>query len=184
MRARTVLPTIALGLLLAACGSSNGGSSTSGQPAAGGAGSSASGAASGGVTALKTESSSLGKIVTDASGRALYKYDKDTQGATSSACTGACMSIWPPADEGSSMPMVSGVTAKLATIKGPDGKTQLTLAGWPLYYFSGDTGPGTVAGQNYQGIWHVVTAAGTPVTTAPSTGSGSSGAGGGYGSGY
>lgn len=189
MRLRTVLPTVTLGVFLAACGSSYGGNGTAAQPAAG-SGASASGSTSGTVSALMTRSTSAGTVVTDGNGRALYKYDKDTQGTTSSACAGVCLSLWPPAYEASSMPKLTGITGKVGTITGPGGKAQLTLDGWPLYYYAGDSGPGSVAGQNFQGIWHVLTAAGTPVTTAAPTGGNSGGGssggggGGGYGNGY
>lgn len=182
MRLRTVLPTVTLGVFLAACGSSYGGG-TAAQPAAG-SGASASGSTSSTVSALMTRSTSAGTVVTDGNGRALYKYDKDTQGTTSSACAGVCLSLWPPAYEASSMPKLTGITGKVGTINGPGGKAQLTLDGWPLYYYAGDSGPGSVAGQNFQGIWHVLTAAGTPVTTAATTGGSGGGGGGGYGNGY
>lgn len=190
MRLRTVLPTVTLGLFLAACGSSAGGTTTAGQPAAGGstsAGSASTGSASAGsagtVSALMTRSTSLGAVVTDGTGRTLYKFDKDNQGATSSACKGVCLQIWPPAYQGSSAPKLTGVTGKVATITGPSGKPQLTLNGWPLYYYAGDNGPGSVSGQDYQGIWHVLTASGTPVMGAMSSGGSSSSSGGGGGAG-
>jgi predicted lipoprotein with Yx(FWY)xxD motif len=187
MRLRTVLPTVTLGLFLAACGSSYGGSNTSGQ-AAGGGTSAATGGSSGEVSALMVRSTSLGQVVTDGTGRTLYKFDKDTQGTTSSACKGVCLSLWPPAYEASSMPKLTGVTGKVGTITGPNGKAMVTLNGWPLYFYTGDSGAGSVAGQNFQGIWHVLTASGTPVMGSGSSGgsssSGGSGGGGGYGGGY
>lgn len=190
MRLRTVLPTVTLGLFLAACGSSAGGTSTSGQAAGGGSGAATGGGSSMAVSALMTRSTSLGSVVTDGNGRTLYKFDKDKQDATSSACTGVCLSLWPPAYEASSMPKLTGVTGKVATITGPSGQKQLTLNGWPLYFYSGDSSAGDVTGQNFQGIWHVLTAAGTPVMAAATSGGSSSssssggGGGGGGGGGY
>jgi hypothetical protein len=46
-------------------------------------------------------------------------------------------------------------------VKRPDGKTQVTYAGFPLYRYSGDTKPGDVKGQGFQKIWFAVTAKGT-----------------------
>lgn len=190
MRLRTVLPTVTLGLFLAACGSSAGGTSTSGQAAGGGSGAATGGGSSMAVSALMTRSTSLGSVVTDGNGRTLYKFDKDKQDATSSACKGVCLSLWPPAYEASSMPKLTGVTGKVATITGPSGQKQLTLNGWPLYFYSGDSSAGDVTGQNFQGIWHVLTAAGTPVMAAATSGGSSSssssggGGGGGGGGGY
>ena len=126
MRLRTVVPTVTLGLFLAACGSSYGsGYGGAGQPAAG-TGATSSGNPGGAVSALMTRSSGLGTIVTDGTGRTLYKFDKDTRGASTSACTGACLSLWPPAHEGTTLPKLSGITGMVATITGSDGKTQLT----------------------------------------------------------
>ena len=36
----------------------------------------------------------LGKIVTDPTGRTLYRFDRDTPGV--STCTGPCLATWPP----------------------------------------------------------------------------------------
>ena len=46
-------------------------------------------------------------------------------------------------------------------MKRPDGTTQVTYAGFPLYRYSGDKKPGDVKGQGFQGVWHAVTSAGT-----------------------
>src|SRR5260221_6884427 len=43
-----------------------------------------------------TADSSLGKILVDANGMTLYTFDKDTKGATMSACTDKCIAAWPP----------------------------------------------------------------------------------------
>ena len=74
-------------------------------------------------------------------GMTLY-YDDQESGGTI-VCTDSCASIWPPLllPSGASAPKAgSGVDAsKFGTIDRPDGGTQVTYAGMPLYLFTGDT---------------------------------------------
>jgi hypothetical protein len=65
----------------------------------------------------------------------------------------------------------------VATIARPDGTTQVTYKGHPLYYYQGDTAPGTDKGQGVGGTWFVLstsnsTPASSPTTTSPSGGGG------------
>lgn len=168
---------------LAACSSSSGGSGSAGATAAQspaaqsanagsgdnlgyGAGSSAG--SSGGSTAMSgdtlgTASTSLGTIVVDGKGMTAYLYDKDTKGATSSACSGQCAAAWPAIESSSATPTVQGVTGTVGTITGTDGKPQVTLDGWPLYTYAADTQAGQTNGQGVGGIWWVVSPAGAPI---------------------
>ena len=65
----------------------------------------------------------------------------------------------------------------LGTITRSDGTKQVTYDGHPLYYFSGDTGPGTDKGQGIDGFgakWWLVAPSGSSITTAVTiSGSGS-----------
>ena len=54
-------------------------------------------------------------------------------------------------------------TALLGTAAHPEGGTQVTYGGWPLYYFSGDSAPGDVNGQGQGDVWYVIDATGAPV---------------------
>jgi predicted lipoprotein with Yx(FWY)xxD motif len=57
-------------------------------------------------------------------------------------------------------------TALLATSPRPDGTTQLTYNGHPLYYYDDDHGPGTTAGQgesSYGANWYLLTPAGLKI---------------------
>ncbi|WP_249295848.1 hypothetical protein [Agrococcus sp. Marseille-Q4369] len=51
-------------------------------------------------------------------------------------------------------------TGELGTIVGVDGATQVTLNGWPLYDFAGDSAAGDVAGQGVNDVWWVLSPAG------------------------
>jgi hypothetical protein len=50
--------------------------------------------------------------------------------------------------------------AKLSTVKRPDGGTQVTYAGLPLYRYAADKKPGDVKGQGVEGTWFAVTSTG------------------------
>ncbi|MBO0812316.1 MAG: hypothetical protein J2P23_09760, partial [Microlunatus sp.] len=77
---------------------------------------------------------------------------------------------------------VQGVTGKVGTITGADGRLQVTLDGRPLYTFASDSGPGDVNGQGIRGAWWVLGPTGTKITkkAAPSSSS-TAGSGDGYG---
>ena len=112
---------------------------------------------------LGTADSSLGTIVVDGTGMTVYVFDHDTQGTTSSACTGGCAAAW-PAVHGDATTTLDGVTGDLGSITGPDGQPQVTLNGWPLYYYAGDKAAGDVNGQASGGIWWVVGTDGVKIT--------------------
>lgn len=116
------------------------------------------------VTTLSTADTDLGTIVVDGEGKTLYQFDNDTQGGDASSCTGQCLTAWPPAHGGDEPPALEGVTGEVGTITGTDGMPQLTLNGWPLYYFAGDAAAGDTTGQGVNGIWWVLTPEGERIT--------------------
>lgn len=91
-------------------------------------------------------------ILTTTRGRTLYSLSAETKGRF--ICTGSCLSIWHP------LVVPAGVKptgpVKLATIKRPDGRTQVTFKGRPLYSFGGDSKAGEVNGEGIKdvGTWH------------------------------
>ena len=125
------------------------------------AASSAAGTTATTVTALKTMTSSLGDIVVDGNGMALYVYTKDTQGAQASTCTGGCAAAWPAA-LADATPTLTGITGTVTMIPTASGGKQLALNGWPLYYFAKDKAAGDTLGQGVGSVWYVVDATGTP----------------------
>lgn len=116
-----------------------------------------------GEALLTTAESDLGEIVVDGEGMTVYVFDSDTQGGDSSSCEGACATNWPAVTTDSDAPVVEGVTGEIGTITGVDGATQVTLDGWPLYYFAGDSAAGDVNGQGVNGVWWVVSPAGEKI---------------------
>jgi predicted lipoprotein with Yx(FWY)xxD motif len=168
----------AAAVLLAACSSgatgASGGSSTPPAPT--------TTSSSAGTTSadLSTTRSSLGSIVVDGKGRTVYLFTQDTNNPARSNCETGCDSVWSPVMAPSSgTPTLSGVdSSKVGVLTRSDGSKQLTLNGWPLYEYEGDSAAGDVKGENVQGSWFAVTPQGTKATSTSSTQSNS-----GYGSG-
>jgi predicted lipoprotein with Yx(FWY)xxD motif len=121
--------------------------------------------ASGAAAVVKTTHSSLGTILVTGSGETLYL---DSAGA----CTGGCLSIWPPlTTSGKPKAEGSAKAADLGTTKGPGGVMQVTYAGHRLYTFaSAATGTSGEA----EGGFYVVSPNGSKVTKSTKT-SGSTG---------
>jgi predicted lipoprotein with Yx(FWY)xxD motif len=66
------------------------------------------------------------------------------------------------------------VTGTLGTITRPDGTTQASYDGHPLYTYAGDTAPGQAKGNGLNvsgGVWHEVTVSGTAPASSPSASS-------------
>jgi predicted lipoprotein with Yx(FWY)xxD motif len=105
---------------------------------------------------ISTQDAKLGEIVTDGAGFTLYRFDKDTAKPPVSNCANECAVAWPPVTAADA-PALTGIDKSLVgTIKRADGSTQLTLKGWALYRFAGDTAPGQTNGQGVGGTWFVV----------------------------
>lgn len=128
-----------------------------------GAGAGAStGSNASGDALMVADDASLGQIVTNGQGMTVYRYDMDTANSGKSSCTGSCASAWPPVTvSGSGTPTVAGVSQSLVgEITRDDGTKQLTLAGWPLYTYAGDSAAGSTSGQGVGGVWWAVAPAG------------------------
>jgi predicted lipoprotein with Yx(FWY)xxD motif len=118
--------------------------------------------------------SGVGKVLVDSKGFALYS-PKQEQGGTI-RCTGGCATIWRPLTVKGNPSAGSGL--KLGTVMRPDGKTQVTFDGKPLYRFAEDNSPKSVSGNgvsdNFGGksvTWHVA----SPGKTTASSGGGRGG---------
>jgi predicted lipoprotein with Yx(FWY)xxD motif len=137
---------MAVGALgVAACG--GGGSSktsSSAYPQASATKRAAAPKAAAGVT-VKVATTKLGRILTDGNGRTLYLFEKDK--GTASSCSGACAGIWPPLTAAAGVAGPGALASDLGSIKRPDGTTEATYAGHPLYTYAGDSKPGDTHGQ-------------------------------------
>jgi predicted lipoprotein with Yx(FWY)xxD motif len=101
---------------------------------------------------------SLGKtVLTNNAGRTLYSLSVEKHG--NFICTGGCLATWKP------LVVTAGTKptgpATLGTVKRPDGRTQVTYKGRPLYTFKGDSKSGEANGEGIKdvGTWHAATLA-------------------------
>jgi predicted lipoprotein with Yx(FWY)xxD motif len=160
-------PVALLAATAAACGSDNNTSSTSPATSAPAAAPSAAGAAA----TVTTADGSLGTFLTAGDGRTLYLFGKDT--SATSTCTGACAAKWPPlVTTGAPQAAGQAQASMLATSPRPDGTTQVTYAGHPVYLFVGDRAPGSTAGQGLDAFgaeWYVVAPSGQKIENAQSS---------------
>ncbi|MFI6675273.1 hypothetical protein [Kribbella sp. NPDC050470] len=99
----------------------------------------------------------LTPILTSASGRTVYRFDNDSANPSKSTCFDACAEQWEPVLAGSGVEIDGGGVDErlISTIARPEGK-QVTLKGWPLYYFKDDLRLGELAGQGRGGVWFAV----------------------------
>ena len=107
------------------------------------------GTGGGGVGVVKAAKvGDLGTIIVDSEGLTLYDFHKDKGGASS--CYGACAGAWPPLlTEGQPKAEAGAMASQLGTTKRKDGTVQVTYAGWPLYTYAGDKGPGEANGNDF-----------------------------------
>ncbi|GAA1269698.1 hypothetical protein [Saccharothrix xinjiangensis] len=118
----------------------------------------------------------LGAVLSDGEGLTLYRFDGDTARPPASTCEGPCTESWVPAAADAEAVRAQGVAPELvSTIVRADGARQITVGGWPVYRFAGDTAPGQAGGQGADGTWFaaapdgkkaVAPASGLALTTA------------------
>jgi predicted lipoprotein with Yx(FWY)xxD motif len=105
-----------------------------------------------------TENPKIGTFVTDGAGRTLYRFDKDTANPPKSNCNGSCATAWPPLlikSPGRIFP--SGIDPKtVGYVERADHTCQVTINGWPVYYFIADNKPGDINGQGVNGKWFAI----------------------------
>ena len=115
----------------------------------------------GAATVNVAEVGTFGQALVDAEGRSLYLFTNDTQNGGTSSCTGDCLVNWPPLFTSGAPVAGTGVDASLlGTITLPDGTTQVTYNGWPLYYYIDDTTAGDFTGQGVGDVWFLVSPTG------------------------
>jgi len=114
---------------------------------------------------VTTARTGLGQIIVDGRGRSLYLFEKDTHGR--SACSGLCTTYWPPLlTNGKSMAIKGAKPSLLGSVRRADGSRQVSYAGHPLYFFSGDTGRGQTNGEGLQDFgagWYALAPSGTKI---------------------
>jgi len=167
---------------VAACGSSSsstaGGSPSSSAPA---------GASSAAVVTISAKSvPGVGTVLVNGQGQTLYMLTSEKGGKITCTQANGCTQAWPETllTNGAAAATVGGggvQSSLLGTVKDASGKLEVTYNQWPLYTFSGDSGPGVAKGQgltSFGGTWYVLNGSGNPVTSSQS--GNASGGGNGY----
>jgi predicted lipoprotein with Yx(FWY)xxD motif len=119
-------------------------------------------------SAVSIRSTSLGKTLVDAQGRTLYLFEGDKTNVSTLSSAG--LAVWPRFVATGAVKAVGGAQgAKIGTITSPSGVRQVTYNGHPLYYYVGDSKPGSTRGQNlneFGALWYVLGPTGNAVTSA------------------
>lgn len=92
-----------------------------------------------------------GEALVDASGKALYTYDKDAEGKSN--CNDKCAQNWPPL----AVKADDKEEGDWTIIKRDDGTSQWAYKGKPLYTWVKDEKPGVASGDGVGGVWHLAT---------------------------
>jgi predicted lipoprotein with Yx(FWY)xxD motif len=141
--------------------------------------SSASAAASAGAlsaapatASLRAESTGAGTVLATGTGLSLYWYTGDRKSSGTSSCTGSCAVTWPPLIAPVQVPAGVKLAGPVGSITRLDGTQQVTIDGYPIYRYNGDTRPGDVVGNGIAGLWHVVNVNGPQAVRVQGTGHG------------
>jgi predicted lipoprotein with Yx(FWY)xxD motif len=162
--------TVALAPIAAGCGSSSSSSSSSSTSSYAPATSSAASAAAG-VRVTSATVSGLGHVLVNSEGHTLYIFAPDNHAKVT--CVGSCALVWPPdklATGTKAVPAGEVKAALLSSDPDSEGGTVVTYAGWPLYTYVADTGPGSAKGQGLMlngGLWYVISPSGQVIYKAP-----------------
>jgi predicted lipoprotein with Yx(FWY)xxD motif len=112
------------------------------------------------------QTGTLGIVVTDGNGRVLYGSSGDQTNPPQSHCTDACAQSWLPLTVATGQePELLGVDATaVGRLARPDGTSQLTLGGWPVYVNRSDDGQLKAAAPGLQASgWFAMSPAGEKV---------------------
>jgi predicted lipoprotein with Yx(FWY)xxD motif len=158
--------------------------------------SSSAGAMQTATATLTVERTRAGMVLAGSKGLTLYYFTKDKPHSGKSACFGSCLKAWPALAGPVKAPTGARMPGPMGTIRRGNGTVQVTINGYPIYYYVGDKAPGQIAGNGVEGTWHIIkiklkkgstaSTASTAnqattapkVTTTPTT---NTGGGGGYG---
>ena len=116
-----------------------------------------------------TDNEQIGTYVTDGAGRTLYRFDNDTNKPPKTNCKGDCATAWPPLlirSPGKIFP--DGVDPEIVGfVERGDGTCQVTINGWPVYYFVADAKAGDISGQGLNGKWFAIKPDGGKTAATP-----------------
>nr|BFE77046.1 hypothetical protein GCM10020092_103470 [Actinoplanes digitatis] len=120
----------------------------------------------------------IGTYVTDGASRTLYRFDEDSADPPKATCNGDCAKAWPPLlikSPGKIYP--KGINPKIiGYVERADGHCQVTINGWPVYFFAKDAKPGDILGQGVGGTWFAINPKGGKTGALPESAGGTGGA--------
>jgi predicted lipoprotein with Yx(FWY)xxD motif len=123
------------------------------------------------TSAISIRSTALGKTLVDGNGRTLYLFEGDRANISTLSSAGAA--VWPRFVSSRAVKAGNGVQAALiGTTTSPTGVKQVTYQGHPLYYYVGDSNPGSTRGQGlneFGALWYVLGPSGNAIASAPSS---------------
>jgi predicted lipoprotein with Yx(FWY)xxD motif len=100
-------------------------------------------------------------VVVNGKGRTIYRFDNDSNNPPETSCVDACLRTWEPVLAPNGVQVETGIEEDLVgSITRPDGTEQLTLNGWPMYYFHRDLELGQTAGHGMNGAWFAISTRG------------------------
>lgn len=179
MRSRLLGSTVALLLVLTACGGGGEGTDTTaaadetvttaqqeqGATSTTGEMAETSTTMSEEMNGVHGADSDLGEILVDPDGFTLYVFTQDSNGQ--SVCNDACADLWPPVP-GDTTVGSDLDSSMFGTITRDDGTAQLSINGMPLYRYTPDAKPGDTTGQGFNDVWFVVDPTGSMMEAAAS----------------
>lgn len=167
VRARWAASLVLVAVFVAGCGSSSSSSSTSSSSSAAAAAptathsttTTASGSASGAKAVLiSTKSEKKLGMILDAGHRKMTVYLFEADKGGKPTCSGQCAHAWPPVI-GNPKAGGGAISSNLGTITRPNGTTQVTYKGHPLYFYGDDKDDGDAYGQGSKAFgagWYVL----------------------------
>lgn len=111
------------------------------------------------TTRIQLRRTGAGTILTTAGGRTIYMFTRDGHNRDRCAAISGCTAVWPLVTS-SARPLAGrGVSQRLLGTIRVRGARQVTYAGWPLYTYRGDSGPGEtgyIGFNQFGGNWYAI----------------------------
>jgi predicted lipoprotein with Yx(FWY)xxD motif len=129
---------------------------------------------------VKIVRTSKGSLLVGPNGHTVYLFTHDRRNHDSCVSISGCKGTWPLLYVTGRPVAGPGARASLLSTITVGGRHQVTYAGWPLYYYSGDSGAASTSYLGFSGFggtWYGVSASGGRV---PHPASGGGGGGGGW----
>jgi predicted lipoprotein with Yx(FWY)xxD motif len=114
-------------------------------------------------TTIQLRKTNLGRILATAGGRTIYVFARDSRNHDRCVSISGCTSTWPLVKSSGRPIAAGGVSGRLLGTIRAGGASQVTYAGWPLYTYTGDSGPGQtgyVGVSQFGGAWYAINAQG------------------------